>query len=164
MKTRHLTAAGLLTAAALAVFVLEAQLPPLTAIPGIKPGLSNVFTLFAMELLGLWWALGLLIVRIVLGTLLTGQTMAFFYSLTGGLLAFAVMALLRRPLKNDRLWVRSVFGALGHNAGQLCTAVLLTKVSAVWFYAPVLLAAGIVTGAFTGLCAQMVLARRKRRN
>ena len=36
-KLQKLTLAALLTAAGLVVFVIEAQLPPLTAIPGIKP-------------------------------------------------------------------------------------------------------------------------------
>lgn len=52
MKLRKLTLTAVLTAAALVMFVLESQLPPLTAIPGIKPGLSNIFTLFAMQALG----------------------------------------------------------------------------------------------------------------
>ena len=86
-KLRKLTLAALLTAAGLVVFVIEAQLPPLTAIPGIKPGLSNVFTMLTLFWVGPSWALGTMFVRVSLGCLLTGQTMAFFYSLSGGLLA-----------------------------------------------------------------------------
>ena len=52
MRLKKLTLTAVLTAAALVMFVLESQLPPLTAIPGIKPGLSNIFTLFTMETLG----------------------------------------------------------------------------------------------------------------
>ena len=48
MRLKKLTLTAALTAAALVMFVLESQLPPLTAIPGIKPGLSNIFTLFTM--------------------------------------------------------------------------------------------------------------------
>ena len=69
------------------------------------------------------------------------------------------MLLLRKPLRGKTLWVRSVFGAMGHQLGQLMTALLLTRVYAALYYLPVLLAAAIVTGAFTGLCAQLVLAR-----
>ena len=83
-KLRKLTLAALLTAAGLVVFVIEAQLPPLTAIPGIKPGLSNVFTMLTLFWVGPSWALGTMFVRVSLGCLLTGQTMAFFYSLSGG--------------------------------------------------------------------------------
>lgn len=49
MRLKKLTLTAVLMAAALVIFVLESQLPPLTAIPGIKPGLSNIFTLFTME-------------------------------------------------------------------------------------------------------------------
>ena len=59
MRLKKLTLTAVLTAAALVMFVLESQLPPLTAIPGIKPGLSNIFTLFTMETLGPGWAFGL---------------------------------------------------------------------------------------------------------
>ena len=81
-KLQKLTLAALLTAAGLVVFVIEAQLPPLTAIPGIKPGLSNVFTMLTLFWVGPGWALGTMFVRVSLGSLLTGQTMAFFYSLS----------------------------------------------------------------------------------
>ena len=48
MKTKHLTLCGVLTAVALAIFVLEAQLPHLLPVPGVKPGLANLITLFAL--------------------------------------------------------------------------------------------------------------------
>ena len=114
-KLQKLTLAALLTAAGLVVFVIEAQLPPLTAIPGIKPGLSNVFTMLTLFWVGPGWALGTMFVRVSLGSLLTGQTMAFFYSLSGGFAAFLVMWALRKPLGEQKLWVLSAFGAMGHN-------------------------------------------------
>lgn len=158
-KTHTLALCAALTAAALVVFVIESQMPPLTAIPGIKPGLSNVFTLFALCRCGGVWALGLTLARVTLGCLLTGQTMAFFYSLAGGLLALAVMRLALRRMPAQQLWVVSVFGAMAHNLAQLAVAVGITRTAALAYYLPVLLLAGIVTGAFTGLCAQLVLRR-----
>ena len=53
---RKLTLCAVLTAAALVTFVIELQLPPLTGIPGIKPGLANLFTVFALCWLGRGWA------------------------------------------------------------------------------------------------------------
>ena len=43
---------GVLTAIGLTIFMLEAQMPPLTAIPGIKLGLANIVTLCALAVLG----------------------------------------------------------------------------------------------------------------
>ena len=149
-KLQKLTLAALLTAAGLVVFVIEAQLPPLTAIPGSKPGLSNVFTMLTLFWVGPGWALGTMFVRVSLGSLLTGQTMAFFYSLSGGFAAFLVM------------WALSAFGAMGHNLGQMAAAVLISRTSAILYYLPVLLVSGIVTGIFTGLCAQLVSKRARQ--
>ncbi len=161
MKTQKLTRCALLTAAALVVFVIESQIPPLTSIPGIKPGLSNIFTLFALQVLGPGWAFSLFLIRVMLGSIITGQTMALLYSLSGGLLAFFVMLALRK-MPSDRLWVCSVFAAMAHNLGQIAAAVFMTGTKEIVYYLPVLLLSGIVTGAFTGLCAQLVLHRLRK--
>ena len=159
MKLRKLTLTAVLTAAALVMFVLESQLPPLTAIPGIKPGLSNIFTLFAMQALGPGWALGVLLVRVTLGCVITGQGMALLYSLTGGLFAYIGMLALRRWFSGRRLWILSVFCAMAHNTGQLAAAAAIAKTGAVWSYLPVLIPAAILAGTLTGLCTQLVLHR-----
>lgn len=102
---RKLTLCAVLTAAALVTFVIELQLPPLTGIPGIKPGLANIFTLFTLCWLGRGWAFALMMVRVVLGCLITGRMTALGYSLVGGALAYLVMAAL--------LYVISERAALG---------------------------------------------------
>lgn len=158
MRLKKLTLTAVLTAAALVMFVLESQLPPLTAIPGIKPGLSNIFTLFAMEALGPGWAFGLFLTRVTLGCVITGQGSAFLYSFAGGLCAYALM-LLRRALTGDTLWVKSVLCAMAHNLGQLAAAAAIAKTGAVWSYLPVLIPAAILAGTLTGLCTQLVLHR-----
>ena len=159
---QKLTLASLLTAAGLVVFVIEAQLPPLTTIPGIKPGLSNVFTMLTLFWVGPGWALGTMLVRVSLGSLITGQTMAFFYSISGGLTAFVIMCALKRPLGEQKLWVLSAFGAMGHNLGQMAAALIITRTQALLYYLPVLMVSGIVTGIFTGLCAQLVSRRARQ--
>mgnify|MGYP002515889846 FL=1 len=161
-KNQKLTLASLLTAAGLVVFVIEAQLPPLTTIPGIKPGLSNVFTMLTLFWVGPGWALGTMLVRVSLGSLITGQTMAFFYSISGGLTAFVIMCALKRPLGEQKLWVLSAFGAMGHNLGQMAAALIITRTQALLYYLPVLMVSGIVTGIFTGLCAQLVSRRARQ--
>lgn len=162
MRLRKLTFCAALTAAALVTFVLESQIPPLTVIPGIKPGLSNVFTLFAFETLGPGWALALLLVRVVLGSVITGQMSALLYSMSGGLCAYFGMFLLCRVLSGDKLWVRSVFCAMLHNCGQLCAAALVMGTDAIWYYLPVLLLAAIFSGGFTGFCAQLCIRRLRK--
>ncbi len=163
MKTKKLTYSAVLAAAALILFTVEAQVPPLTPVPGIKLGVANVVTVFALYALGPWYALCIALVRVVLGGLLTGQASAILYSLTGSLAAWLVSWPLSRLLGRERVWVVSVFGALAHNTGQLLCAVLITETAALWWYLPVLWIAAVPAGALTGLAAQMVLARLDRR-
>ncbi len=160
MRTKRLALCALYTAIALTIFVLEAQIPPLLPVPGIKLGLSNVVTLFALCTLGGRQALAVLLIRIVLGNLATGQVSAIFYALGGGMLSFLTMRLSVRMLKPSQLWVAGVLGGLAHNIGQICVAVWITQTVELFVYLPVLLLCGIVTGALTGLCAQILKNRR----
>ncbi len=52
MRARRVALLGLLTAIALSIFMLEAQIPPVVPIPGVKLGLSNIVTVFTVFALG----------------------------------------------------------------------------------------------------------------
>lgn len=86
MRVKRLTRCALLTAIALTIFVLEAQIPIPFPVPGMKLGLSNIITLFALFSFGWKDALAIVVIRILLGNLASGQVMALLYSLGGGLL------------------------------------------------------------------------------
>lgn len=152
-NTKKLVFMALLTAVALVIWVVEAQIPVPVPIPGIKLGLASAVTLTAMALLGRRDALAVLLARVVLGSLFTGSFSAILFSLTGGVLSWAVMALTLNRFREGRLWVVSVFGAVAHNAGQLLAAMTVTKTASLAAYAPALLCAGIITGAFTGVAS-----------
>lgn len=162
MKTKNLILTAILTAAALVAFTIEAAIPPLTPIYGVKLGIANVFTLFALYALGTRQAAAVLFLRIVLGSIFTGQLVSFIYSLTGGVLSFALMLILKKFFPLKQVWVLSVLSAVMHNIGQLAAAVLMTGTVQILYYLPVLLISGIIAGAFTGLCAQLVLLRLKK--
>ena len=158
---RQITRMAVLTAVALAIFIAEAQLPPLVPIvPGIKLGLANIITVYALFALGPGQAGMILLARVLLGSLFAGG-MTLFYSLGGGVCCYLVMLAVYRLLTRRQVWVCSVLGAMAHNAGQIAVAVALTRTPAVAAYLPVLLVSGILTGLFTGLCAQFLLSRLK---
>jgi len=160
MTTKRLTKCALLTAVALTIFVAEAQIPLPLPVPGMKLGLANIVTVWAMFALGPGDALLILLARICLGSLFTGG-MTFFYSLSGGLCCYLVMLLLRRILTERQLWACGALGAAAHNLGQMGAAILIARTPQLALYLPVLLLVGIPAGAFTGLCAQLVLERMK---
>lgn len=158
---RKLTFMALLTAIALTIFMLEAQLPPLAPIPGVKLGLANIITVYAVFALGPGPAAMILLARIILGSLFAGG-MTIFYSLAGGLCCYLVSALISRVLTKKQMWVCSVLGAAAHNAGQIGAAVLITRTPALVVYLPILMVSGILSGLFTGLCAQFLLDRLEK--
>ena len=119
--TRRLTRLALLTAIALTIFMVEAQIPVPIPIPGVKLGLANIVTVYAVFVLGPWDALSILVVRVFLGAVFSGQMMTLFYSLGGGLLCWAVLVLLRRLFTKNQIWlcspVSALFALAAHRAG-----------------------------------------------
>lgn len=161
MELKKLTRDALLTAIALTIFMVEAQIPPLVPIPGVKLGLANIVTVFALFAYGRRDALLILVVRVFLGSVFSGQIMTLLYSMAGGLFCFAVTALLKNVLTDKQLWVAGVVGAVFHNIGQIIVAIVVTGTPGIVVYLPVLLVSGIVTGLFTGLCAQFLYGKLK---
>lgn len=163
MNVKRLCRMAVLTALALGIFILELQLPPLfRAVPGIRLGLANIITLYAMFTLGAADTACILTARILLGGIFSGQAVALIYSASGGLLCYFAMLLMRKILTRRQIWVCGVFSAAAHNIGQIAAAIALTRTPALIYYLPVLIAAGCITGAFTGICAQLLVNRLPR--
>ena len=161
MKTKKLTLLSLLTAIALTIFMVEAQIPALVPIPGIKMGLANIVTVFVVFAIGSKEAAAVLFARIFLGAVFAGNFSTIFYSGAGGLCAILVTIGTRKILTNNQLWVAGALGAVGHSVGQMAMAITLTATPGLAVYLPVMIFCSVVTGLFTGLCAQFVLNRGK---
>lgn len=159
MKTRKLTILSLLCAIALTIFMVEAQIPPLVPIPGIKLGLANIVTVFTVFAIGAKEGALVLFVRIFLGAVFAGNFSTIFYSAAGGACAIGVTILLRKILTKKQLWVAGVLGAIAHSIGQMAMAVALTSTPGLVVYLPVMIVVSILTGCFTGLCAQFLVNR-----
>ncbi len=162
MSTRRLTRDAILTGVALIIFSLELLLPGLTPVPGIKLGLSNIITLFAMFALSPADAALILGCRILLGALVCGNVSALMYSACGGAVSYFVILILHKIVSEKQIWVAGVLGALAHNIGQLAVALLVTQTPSLIAYLPVLALGGIVAGLFTGLCTQFCIGQMKK--
>ena len=152
---------AMLCAVALIIFVVEAQIPALVPIPGIKLGLSNIITVFAVFTLGSWEAAMILAVRIFLGAVFAGNFSTILYSAAGGALALLTPIGLKKLLKEAQLWVAGCLGAIAHSIGQMAMAIAITQTPGLAIYLPIMIGCSIVTGSFTGLCAQFLVKRRK---
>ena len=162
MQIRRLTRDGLLTAIALTIFMIEAQIPAPVPVPGVKLGLANIVTLYALFMIGPWDALGILLARIVLGSLFAGNLMILLYSLAGGLLCWLLCCTLRRVMTDRQIWLCSIFGAIAHNLGQMAVAIAVIRTPGLLAYLPALMISGTLAGTFTGWSAQFLIARMKK--
>ena len=161
MKTRTLTTMALLSAIALTIFMVEAQIPALVPIPGVKLGLANIVTVYTVYALGAKEGMAVLFVRIFLGAVFSGNFGTIFYSAAGGFLAILTTIGLRFVLRENQLWVAGCLGAIAHSIGQMTVAVWLTGTPSLLIYLPVLILCSVITGLFTGLCAQLLVKRGK---
>jgi heptaprenyl diphosphate synthase len=159
MKIKKITRLGLLTAIALTIFMIEAQIPPVVPIPGVKLGLSNIVTVFAVFVFGAGEGAAVLFARIFLGAVFAGNFSTIFYSAAGGACAILVTIALKKVLTKKQLWVAGSLGAVAHSIGQMAMAVWQMGTVSVALYLPILVAISIFTGLFTGLCAQFLVNR-----
>ena len=158
---KRLALLGILTAVALIIFIVELQIPNPFPIPGVKLGLANIVTVYAVYRYRPSEVAVMTGVRILLGSVFSGNIMALLYSACGSLLCLLGMLLLRRVIDEKHLWLASVFGAVLHNTGQMAAALLVTQTPSLLFYYPFLLVSGCLAGLFTGLCTQLILPRIK---
>lgn len=161
-KVKRLTELSVLTAVALIIFVVELQIPNPFPIPGIKLGLANIITVYAVYRYKPYEAAAITVVRLILGAVFAGNFAALIYSASGSALCLIGMLILRRFIDEKHIWISSVFGALLHNTGQIAAALIITQTPQLLAYYPFLLLSGCLAGAFTGLCAQIVISRLKK--
>ena len=159
MNTRKLVSLGLLSAIALNIFMVEAHIPPIVPLPGVKIGLANIVTVFTVFVLGGKEGAAVLFVRVFLGAVFAGNFSTIFYSAAGGACAILITIGAKKFLTQKQLWVAGILGAIAHSIGQMAAAVLISGTPSLAIYLPIMIAVSIITGAFTGLCAQFLVNR-----
>ena len=157
LTTRQLTLCAVLTALALGLSYMENFIPLglLIPLPGIKLGLANIVTIFALYALGPTQAMLILIARCTLGAVFAGNLNALLFSLMGGLSAMLVMIGLSR-LRRLSIYGVSMGGAAAHNCGQVAAAVWTLGTSSPLAYLPVLLGVSLLSGGLTGFLSALL--------
>ena len=152
--TRNIALCAVLAALALGLSTLEGLFPLslIVPLPGVKLGLANIVTVFALYALGPAQALLILTGRCLLGAVFAGNMNALIFSLLGGFSAMLVMIGLSR-FRHLSIYGVSIGGAAAHNCGQVAAACLTLGSGAPLYYLPILLGASLLTGAVTGVAA-----------
>ena len=146
---------GVFTSLALILSYVELLIPINFGIPGMKLGLANLLVVILLYKGCPRDALLLSVIRILLSGLIFGS---IFYSLGGGLLSLAVMVFLKKTGQFTVAGI-SIGGGASHNVGQLLVAMFVVQTYQVGYYLPVLLIAGVITGAVIGILSAEVLKR-----
>lgn len=153
--SKKIATTAVFTALALIFSYIEAVLPLNLGIPGVKLGIANIVIVAALYQLGIKEAVGISIIRVFIIGLLFGNIVSLIYSLSGAVLSLAGMILCKK-LKLSVIGVSAIGGTL-HNFGQLIAAAVMLRSSALVYYLPVLLIAGLITGILIGLVSLPII-------
>jgi heptaprenyl diphosphate synthase len=118
---------ALLAALAISIHIIESAFP--SPLPGIKPGLANVITLFCFIRYGWITALQVSLIRVIISSLLLGSFLSptFLLSLSGTLLSLTSLALVQFPFRKHLTCQPSAIGyaiiaSVSHISGQFLVA------------------------------------------
>ena len=161
LTTKQLVTLSALIAVAMILSYIESMIPAFVAVPGVKMGLSNIATVFALYALGWQYAICVSVVRVFLQALLFGNFVSLIYSLSGAALALALMILLKKLDRFSSVGV-SVAGGVGHNAGQIIAACIVMENAAISLYIIPLIISGTLSGIVIGLVAGNLVERVKK--
>jgi len=148
-----------LAAFAIALHMIEAVVP--SPLPGVKPGIANIVTLYVLLQYGFATAAWVSILRVFASSLLLGQFMspAFALSLSGALLSLGVLWLAQHlPKRYFSAITLSILAAFAHITGQLIVVRLwLIPHASVAYLIPIFAVAALFFGFINGLITAKLL-------
>ena len=149
---------GVLTAAAIVIAILESFIPSV-GIPGVKLGLANIVILIILYELGIWEAVVVNLLRVLVVSLVRGTflSMGFLMSLTGCVFSLGIMILFYLLVKKFSIIGVSVIGSLFHVLGQILIAMIFLGSAYIFLYLPVIAISAIITGVFVGIVAKLII-------
>lgn len=154
--SRKVTYAAILVALAMTFSYIEVLIPINVGLPGMKLGLANLVVLIGFYILKPQEVFFISLVRILLMGCLFGNGLSLMYSLSGGILSYLIMLLLKN-IKGFSIVGISIAGGVSHNIGQILAAILIIQNNKIIYYLPPLMIAGIITGALIGFLAKRIL-------
>ena len=154
MSTKKIANIAMLVALAIIFSYVEVLIPINIGIPGVKLGLANlviVIALYSLDMGDVWL---ISLVRIVLVGFMFGSLMSIAYSLAGAIVSLIAMMIIK---KADFFGIMGVIGAVCHNMAQIAVAAFVVKNNGIYYYVPMLLIAGVITGGIIGVVSHRVL-------
>ena len=158
MKVQKMALLGVLTAGAIVIAILESFIPSI-GIPGVKLGLANIVILVILYELGIFEAIIVNLLRVIVVGLVRGTFlgMGFFMSLTGAVFSLGIMILFYLLIKKFSIIGVSVIGSIFHVTGQILIAMIYLGTAYIVLYLPIIGLTAIATGIFVGIVSQLII-------
>jgi len=156
---------ALLAALAISIHIIESAFP--SPLPGVKPGLANVITLFTFIRYGWQSALQVSLLRVVISSLVLGSFLSptFLLSLSGALFSLTCLILIQWPFRQFSL-LHYQPGAIGY-AIVASVSHMSAQFLAAWYFFiphpglfklfPVLITFAVILGIVSGIIAQLLI-------
>jgi heptaprenyl diphosphate synthase len=152
-----------LTALAIGLHLIESIVP--SPLPGVKPGIANIVTLYVLYRFDFATAAWVSFLRVFASAFLLGQFLSptFFLSLSGAICSLAVLALgIHLPQRWFGPVSLSMLAAFAHIAGQLAAVRLwLIPNTGVAYLIPVFACAALFFGLVNGIVANMLIRKHQ---
>lgn len=159
MPTDKIAKMGLLICLGMILSYVETLVVLVPGVPGIKIGLSNALVILLLYTYGMGYCILYQLCRIVLTSLLFGNVFGCLFSLAGAGCSLLIMYICKKIRFID-VSANSMMGGIAHNMAQLAVAAVLIHHASVWYYFPVLLLAGALSGYAVGMIGTIILRRR----
>ena len=130
--------------------------PPILSVPGIKPGLANIMSVFVLYKYGVKSSVSVSFVRIMLSALLFGGIWSLPYGVLGAAMSIFVMSVMKKTEAFSPVGV-SISGGIAHNVGQIIFAMISLNTAGIAFSIPLLVLAGTLTGALVGTVSSVMI-------
>lgn len=156
LSTFKLVLCGIFSALSTLTFIIEGLFPPLF-LPGARMGLANIFILLSSVLLGGKYGYVTLVVKVCLGSLLSGNIFGIVYALPAGLIALSTELILIIFVKKVSIIAISVVGATINTVVQNLTFCLITDTAEYLMYLPYLALISLLGGIVVGGCVYLIL-------
>lgn len=158
---------ALLAALAITIHIIESAFP--SPLPGIKPGLANVITLFTFISYGWKTALQVSLLRVLISSLLLGTFLSptFILSLSGALLSLSSLLLIRLlfslPGINRQQYQPGAIGyaiaaSISHMGGQFLIAwYFFIPHPGLFKLLPIFITFAVILGIVSGIITQLTI-------
>jgi heptaprenyl diphosphate synthase len=151
-----------LTALAIGLHMLEAVVP--SPLPGVKPGIANIVTLYVLYEYGFATAAWVSLLRVFASSLLLGQFLSptFVLSLSGALFSLTALFFAQHlPKKYFSAITLSICAAFAHIGGQLIIVRLwLIPHTGVIYLVPIFALAALIFGLINGLITSKLILKK----